>query len=445
MHAAVQESPEVSVNSSTSALPNATWWAEVQANNPFSSTWTTMSRWTSTPPSNHHRSDVVLSSSYADADMSISNVASCSRSALSMDSSSADLSGEPVEDNHLWNQVLLNVENGGDQIQRNSQVVDDADNFLEVLSSKRKMDCNWPELLHPSSSLKYFLEKQLGSYTNYESNWSLAPHPSSHLDHPRLLAPSSCNDAYIKPGAVALYPSNAIERDTTCASFLPSYDHQSMKRDHSQFAWLNNQRNLQDQVPFGGCLNKAAAVELQASKPYVKNSDPFFDGNKQGYESSSLQMRDNGRSSRTIEGKKRRPSEDSSEMQLKKAKSDSSVVSSNKQQVPKVKIAEKISALQQLVSPFGKTDQASVLMETINCIKVLQEQVQLLSDPYLKSGGCKKHNSWGEMERKENTELKYDLRSRGLCLVPVSSIPQVHRESCRPDYWMPTYRNCFYR
>eukprot|EP00268_Persea_americana_P006978 TRINITY_DN12544_c0_g1_i2.p1 TRINITY_DN12544_c0_g1~~TRINITY_DN12544_c0_g1_i2.p1 ORF type:complete len:124 (-),score=24.92 TRINITY_DN12544_c0_g1_i2:688-1059(-) len=43
----------------------------------------------------------------------------------------------------------------------------------------------------------------------------------------------------------------------------------------------------------------------------------------------------------------------------------------------KEKLGEKIAALQQLVSPFGKTDTASVLLEAMGYIKFLQEQVQV--------------------------------------------------------------------
>ncbi|KAJ0980095.1 hypothetical protein J5N97_008350 [Dioscorea zingiberensis] len=47
----------------------------------------------------------------------------------------------------------------------------------------------------------------------------------------------------------------------------------------------------------------------------------------------------------------------------------------------------RITALQQTVSSFGKTDTASVLMQAIEYIRFLEEQVQLLSDPYMKLNG----------------------------------------------------------
>jgi hypothetical protein len=48
--------------------------------------------------------------------------------------------------------------------------------------------------------------------------------------------------------------------------------------------------------------------------------------------------------------------------------------------VRKEKLGDRITALQQLVSPFGKTDTASVLNEAVEYIKFLQEQVTVSSD-----------------------------------------------------------------
>ncbi|KAJ1380513.1 Myc-type, basic helix-loop-helix [Sesbania bispinosa] len=101
--------------------------------------------------------------------------------------------------------------------------------------------------------------------------------------------------------------------------------------------------------------------------------------------------------------------------------------------VRKEKLGDRVTALQQLVSPFGKTDTASVLHEAIEYIKFLHDQVSVLSTPYMKNGapiqqkqGC------------EDTEgSKQDLRSRGLCLVPISSTFPVATETTS-DLWTPT-------
>ncbi|KAF8397530.1 hypothetical protein HHK36_016448 [Tetracentron sinense] len=75
------------------------------------------------------------------------------------------------------------------------------------------------------------------------------------------------------------------------------------------------------------------------------------------------------------------------------------------------KLGDRITALQKLVSPYGKTDTASVLQEASVGIKLLQEQIQMLSTPYFRVRPLQPQ-SFGEKQ--------VDLRSRGLCLVPVS-------------------------
>ncbi|XP_074380188.1 uncharacterized protein LOC141721260 isoform X3 [Apium graveolens] len=90
----------------------------------------------------------------------------------------------------------------------------------------------------------------------------------------------------------------------------------------------------------------------------------------------------------------------------------------------KEKMGDRITALQQLVSPFGKTDTASVLSEAIEYIKFLHEQVSK----------CDKS--------KDSEGQKQDLRSRGLCLVPVSStFPVTHETTV--DFWNPTFGGTF--
>ncbi|KAG7658103.1 Myc-type basic helix-loop-helix (bHLH) domain [Arabidopsis suecica] len=54
--------------------------------------------------------------------------------------------------------------------------------------------------------------------------------------------------------------------------------------------------------------------------------------------------------------------------------------------VRKENLRDQITSLQQLVSPFGKTDTASVLQEAIEYIKFLHDQVTVLSTPYMKQG-----------------------------------------------------------
>ncbi|KAJ3699421.1 hypothetical protein LUZ61_003126 [Rhynchospora tenuis] len=74
------------------------------------------------------------------------------------------------------------------------------------------------------------------------------------------------------------------------------------------------------------------------------------------------------------------------------------------------KLGPKITALQRLISPYGRTDAASVLSETANHIMYLQEQIKVLTSPYMVNTN----------PQQAFTNMSCELRSRGLCLVPLS-------------------------
>lgn len=101
--------------------------------------------------------------------------------------------------------------------------------------------------------------------------------------------------------------------------------------------------------------------------------------------------------------------------------------------VRKERLGERIAALQQLVSPYGKTDAASVLHEAMGYIKFLQDQIQVLCSPYLINYSLDGGAVTGDVMPGKKVR---DLRSRGLCLVPVSST--VHVENSNgADLWSP--------
>lgn len=117
-----------------------------------------------------------------------------------------------------------------------------------------------------------------------------------------------------------------------------------------------------------------------------------------------------------------------SQTALKKSRSSSeSRPSCPPFKVRKEKLGDRIAALQQLVAPFGKTDTASVLMEAIGYIKFLQGQVETLSVPYMKSSQNQNNRVMQGGSAKGDTkgEPKQDLRSRGLCLVPLSCMSYI--------------------
>ncbi|KAL0325825.1 UNVERIFIED_CONTAM: Transcription factor [Sesamum radiatum] len=107
--------------------------------------------------------------------------------------------------------------------------------------------------------------------------------------------------------------------------------------------------------------------------------------------------------------------------------------------VRKEKLGDRIAALQQLVAPFGKTDTASVLMEAIGYIKFLQNQVETLSVPYMKASRNKSSRAMkGGPTHNEHEEPKRDLKSRGLCLVPLSCLSYI-TDSGGAAVWPPPH------
>ncbi|XWS62961.1 hypothetical protein CRYUN_Cryun06bG0055700 [Craigia yunnanensis] len=116
----------------------------------------------------------------------------------------------------------------------------------------------------------------------------------------------------------------------------------------------------------------------------------------------------------------------------KKSKVENPATSTGYAKVRKEKLGDRITALQQLVSPFGKTDTASVLHEAMGYIRFLHDQVQVLCSPYLQhlpAGG----ENGGEESRK-------NLKSRGLCLIPVACTMHV-ANSNGADFWSPAMGN----
>ncbi|XP_059649821.1 transcription factor bHLH111 [Cornus florida] len=421
-----------------------------------------------------------------------------------------ELIGEAASDNHLWSHVLLSVGSSGElhnsqDVRENLLDIVPPKNlstgmFEPAFDYLKKMDNSW-EFTNPSSFNNF--EKQFNGFnetlieserlnklSNLVSNWSLAP-PDPEVNH--QFDPNNCHmkqtissdstisckgDINRNFGSLPCYghdmkvenelqeveaPNGALFRRSFNSSNGIGYQmglNNSVVGDNMKYYYgmpdvpCTNARSFADVISFGSnCLSKPL-VDIHAPKPNLKSSN-LSDCKKQDIQNSPqfqqptiskchTLTRNNGRGQGiTNEGKKKRSEENSDTVQ-KKPKQESSTVTSVKMQGPKVKLGDKITALQQIVSPFGKTDTASVLWEAINYIRCLQEQVQLLSNPYLKTNASK--DSWGGMDRKDRGEAKLDLKSRGLCLVPISCTPQVYRDNTAgSDYWTPAYRGCLYR
>ncbi|XP_009773015.1 transcription factor bHLH111 isoform X2 [Nicotiana sylvestris] len=424
--------------------PNFWWPQDNNIHHPISSCNTTRSSnylLQQQQHANHNQQSSDSSSCEEDVQNSATNNLQQYQFLLGVDDNNTSLiSGETVassDHNHLiWSQLLLSTSetaggiNTKNLLENNNQDAISEMSLLDgastLISSKSCFDHNQlandddDDYFHPYSNL--LLGRQI--HINYTDNIN-AMEPSSHQ--------------YWRQGENG---HQEVKLPRHHCGILPQVDN-SCPNDI-------NSRNFPDfnSISFGSYLSKPLMDTFNDFKPSLKTLN-LAQHKKQGLQPSLTKSRGtkstcstltrNGRTQEIpSEGKKRR-SEDNSDINSKRQKNETSAVSSPKIQVPKVKLAEKITALQQIVSPFGKTDTASVLWETINYVRFLQEQIQILSHAYLKSNTCKER--WGGFDRKD-----VDLRSRGLCLVPISCTPQIYRESNNgSDYLIPSYRGCLYR
>ncbi|KAK7342665.1 hypothetical protein VNO80_25621 [Phaseolus coccineus] len=186
----------------------------------------------------------------------------------------------------------------------------------------------------------------------------------------------------------------------------------------------NNQLHFTNNAPFWNANSEPSMKDARSS--FISSLQPPFSPSNFDVQSKNIsEVRDSGvvKKSGSETAPKRPRNENPSPLPAFK--------------VRKEKMGDRITALQQLVSPFGKTDTASVLSEAIEYIKFLHEQVTVLSTPYMKTG-APIHHQQSSGKSKECEGPKQDLRSRGLCLVPVSStFPVTHEPTV--EYWTPTF------
>ncbi|RZB88244.1 transcription factor bHLH111 isoform X5 [Glycine max] len=491
----------------TSITPFNWWYLQANSLSSWNDTNSTWSNQPNPNSSSSCEEDISVSTSFTNASNHSSLTVESSRRLIEPPApSSTELMGEHASDNQLWSHVLSGV--GSDGELHNSQEIGenflDALSSKSMTSTMFQPVCDYLKKLdhtsweyNGSTSLNSF-EKHLNGFSeamlennerltklsNLVSTWSIAPpdpEVSSHFDPQKTnnmsLSSNSmdhhfpqfehfkqpfeeasrnsgvfpnCYDhdmkvkqeyhaSEVSPGSVFGKPLNANGYRNGFNS-LSVVD--SCKLYHDMPNISSCTRNFSDVISFNSRLGWPV-IGVHGQKPsmkYLNVSEP----KKQGLQTPSPPIRTNvnGKGEGTTREVKKKRSEESSDAMLKKPKQDTSTASSSK--APKVKLGDKITALQQIVSPFGKTDTASVLFEAIGYIKFLQEQVQLLSNPFLKANSHK--DPWGSLDRKDHKEdTKLDLRSRGLCLVPTSCTPLVYRESSGPDYWTPAYRGCLYR
>ncbi|XP_044960955.1 transcription factor bHLH68-like isoform X2 [Hordeum vulgare subsp. vulgare] len=131
---------------------------------------------------------------------------------------------------------------------------------------------------------------------------------------------------------------------------------------------------------------------------------------------------------------------------FKKARTQEPSPAQSTVKVRKEKLGDRITALHQLVSPFGKTDTASVLLEAIGYIRFLHGQIEVQQrerssifpeEPgqLLHGNATRKRGAPDQEDGDGGEEAKNDLRSRGLCLIPLSCAPDFGADVGPADYW----------
>uniref|UniRef100_A0ACD5UEC5 Uncharacterized protein n=1 Tax=Avena sativa TaxID=4498 RepID=A0ACD5UEC5_AVESA len=381
--------------------------------------------------------------------------------AFSMVPSSSSRSHLPS--GHLWNQTVLNTGAHGSNTEHGGGNGHGKD-FLSLLEARKVM----PEMLDdfPAAACDYLKGMDSGDYS------SMAGSSAYGLDSSDPYAGSSPplarRDEIVK--APPVYLGNGTLVQGSVMGFMPRHNPEVQRGgDQQQELGAPTNAFLQQMIPSSGAIHGSSlgysgsgnervfpeGGAMQVSFDALSSLDAIsFSGNRSNtelahtnqYEHPTMPARTTSRSGSGAAGdpKKRKP-EEKLGGNGKKSKQDASSTSSPKAEVPNVKMGErdKIIALQQTISPYGKTDRASVLFETIKHIEYLHEQIQLLSEPYMENGTNKMPFHW---RGKEEQKVEHDLRGRGLCLVPVSFTPQSFQDNSLPDCWMmPAYKSSMYQ
>ncbi|KAF5807396.1 putative transcription factor bHLH family [Helianthus annuus] len=347
------------------------------------------------------------------------------------------LSSQPISHSLDWNQALYHGDQRNDHHQSGYQTLIQEDHGL-------------------SSNTSRFQENQWKSHKMYSG--SPSEFKQINVRGARLDEHARYNDENrLNPGFQPMDDHSYGSNSTLIQSLFGSDSNTSVQQDSS---YDQNQGISYSYPPsYGGMtVSGGGGGEEYALPPpqqeFSTNSSP---SKVQGNIAAQLHFSNNARfwnvsasnffplqmqsASSTIEDKPKNPI---SEM-VKKSNTKSSSTKRPRNENPpmpplKVKMGDRITALQQLVSPFGKTDTASVLSEAIVYIKFLHEQVNVLSTPYMNNVAIMQQQK--QISDKPSDGSRQDLRSRGLCLVPISSTFPVTNET-PVDFWTPSFGGTF--
>ncbi|KAH6778445.1 basic helix-loop-helix DNA-binding superfamily protein [Perilla frutescens var. hirtella] len=272
-------------------------------------------------------------------------------------------------------------------------------------------------------SFRSMLEEDMranGRQYNWRSNFKQINRGAFSEDEPRFSETSSTPDFQVVDSASVLLSEFQQHSQTQQMGYsypLSGYELHSPP-PVTLASTTNTHSHFSGKTPFSNASPPPAAVAYACSTSFFPTLEPQISDEKP---KNTSEVRDLGTTTK----------KNKAETTNKRARVETPSPLPAAFKVRKEKMGDRITALQQLVSPFGKTDTASVLSEAIEYIKFLHEQVGALSIPYMQNGAPVQNYDKPEGEGEV-------LASRGLCLVPVSSTFPVTHETTL-DFWTPTF------
>ncbi|PON75302.1 Myc-type, basic helix-loop-helix (bHLH) domain containing protein [Parasponia andersonii] len=207
------------------------------------------------------------------------------------------------------------------------------------------------------------------------------------------------------------------------SSPLVTYQQAAYPSTSSSCDVIDNISHQQSVLPGKKILAPQFEVDFQAIQNTRKR--PIKDNDMLPRSGTNWELLSEGTNLNEYWGKNKRSkvTNNDQEWQLQQVQEALSGMQEHKLQVPvkrSQKLTDKITALQKLVSPYGKTDTASVLQEASLYIKLLQEQIQNLFRMM-----CSSYDNVRGPHSQAAGKRRLELRSKGLCLVPISFTQKV--------------------
>ncbi|KAL9236698.1 hypothetical protein vseg_011334 [Gypsophila vaccaria] len=335
----------------------------------------------------------------------------------------------PTSSTNVWSQQNQFCKSGNNE------------NFDSILQDNLSTNLNYQlgeNISTMINSTNYPTQDQLSPPTTMTTTSSNTSQDSSTITSDQVGLSTSFSNSYL---IQTLFDDNDVNNDQSQLIDTSDYGSELMANScsWSQSSMYNKTASIRP--PF----NPPVSLELPQIKQFDGGMNALVDNNNAGALSNVRASLLNSLQSRSRATKLK--NEVVNELKRNNSKNEQPTSKRPRIETPsplptfkvrKEKLGDRITALQQLVSPFGKTDTASVLHEAIEYIKFLHDQVNGLSAPYLKNGSPMQHQKVSTKLNVIKDDSKQDLLSRGLCVVPISNTYPFTQETT-VDFWTPTF------